>query len=212
MAALTLAITLALHQKHDCDGGAQQWQFLDQDETTLLTAASESAARAGVGAVLDATEAVCRGAYSGAFVCCRPPGHHCGCCEVPSTVMGAVHPRCDRCTHAEGCPHSTSRIPYEAHPASRRPLASWHPSAPRLHPSAPRLHSPAPRLHSPARPCISQALERLEPRGHRFACHGGCILNETAVAVRHAQATPSPRLRPGLRLRRARVRDSVRDR
>jgi len=88
------------------------WEFLDLDETTILTAQSEAAARSAVGATLDAVDAVVgRGAWN-AFVASRPPGHHNGC---------------------------------------------------------------------------SESLELVEPKGHRYACHGGCILNETAVAVRHAQ-------------------------
>ena len=33
----------------------------------------------------------------------------------------------------------------------------------------------------------SEFLEQRETKGYLFACHGGCILNETAVAVRHVQ-------------------------
>ena len=86
--------------------------YLDRDESTLVTASTEGAARSAVGATLQAVEAVMAGRWSHAFVAARPPGHHNGCCE---------------------------------------------------------------------------ALETWDPGGHAYACHGGCVLNETAVAIRHAQ-------------------------
>jgi acetoin utilization deacetylase AcuC-like enzyme len=33
----------------------------------------------------------------------------------------------------------------------------------------------------------SEFLEQRETKGYLYACHGGCVFNETAVAVRHAQ-------------------------
>eukprot|EP00656_Telonema_subtile_P006231 TRINITY_DN12859_c0_g1_i1.p1 TRINITY_DN12859_c0_g1~~TRINITY_DN12859_c0_g1_i1.p1 ORF type:complete len:409 (-),score=53.62 TRINITY_DN12859_c0_g1_i1:318-1544(-) len=90
-----------------------EWEFLDQDQTSILTAQSEAAARSSVGCTLEAVDQVLAEVFSHVFVACRPPGHPCGCSEL---------------------------------------------------------------------------LERLEPAAHRFACHGGCILNETAAAIRHCQA------------------------
>lgn len=89
-----------------------EWAFLDTDETTLVNATTEAAARSAVGATLDAVEAVLAGRWRHAFVCARPPGHHNGCCEM---------------------------------------------------------------------------LEQIDEGGHVYACHGGCVLNETAIGIRHAQ-------------------------
>jgi acetoin utilization deacetylase AcuC-like enzyme len=33
-----------------------------------------------------------------------------------------------------------------------------------------------------------QMLEEIDKGGHVYACHGGCVLNETAIGIRHAQA------------------------
>ena len=96
----------------NADGGMREWEYLDADNTTLVTAGAEVAARSGVGACLDGAEHVLRGRWCHAFVCGRPPGHHNGCCEL---------------------------------------------------------------------------LEQLDHGGHKYACHGGCTLNETAVAIRHVQ-------------------------
>jgi hypothetical protein len=90
-----------------------EWAFLDTDDTTLVNATTEAAARSAVGATLDATEGVLAGRWRHAFVCARPPGHHNGCCEL---------------------------------------------------------------------------LEEIDEGGYVYACHGGCVLNETAIAIRHAQA------------------------
>ncbi|KAK3288980.1 hypothetical protein CYMTET_3566 [Cymbomonas tetramitiformis] len=90
--------------------GALTWEWLDWDETTIVTPDSEHAARRAVGAVMEATEAVWSGRFRNAFVACRPPGHHNG---------------------------------------------------------------------------VNELLAKVERNGHRYASHGGCLLNETAVAVHH---------------------------
>lgn len=97
----------------DSKEGCEEWAFLDADDTTLVNATTEAAARSAVGATLDAIEAVLAGRWRHAFVCARPPGHHNGCCEL---------------------------------------------------------------------------LEEIDKGGYVYACHGGCVLNETAVGIRHAQA------------------------
>ena len=33
-----------------------------------------------------------------------------------------------------------------------------------------------------------QMLEEIDTGGYAYACHGGCVLNETAIGIRHAQA------------------------
>ena len=33
-----------------------------------------------------------------------------------------------------------------------------------------------------------EMLEEIDKGGHVYACHGGCVLNETAIGIRHAQA------------------------
>lgn len=99
--------------------GSAEWAYLDADDTTLVNATTEAAARSGVGATLDAVEAVLDGTWAHAFVAGRPPGHHNGCCEL---------------------------------------------------------------------------LEEIDPGGYTYACHGGCVLNETAIAIRHAQALVAAKL------------------
>eukprot|EP01052_Picozoa_sp_SAG31_P007202 SAG31_NODE_340_length_17466_cov_5.689987_8_plen_494_part_00 len=104
--------TVEAKRANGTDMTTEPWEFLDKDESTLVTAKTEMAARSAVGAALEATERVFEKSWAHAFVCSRPPGHHNGCCEL---------------------------------------------------------------------------LEELDEGGHIYACHGGCVLNETAVAIRHVQ-------------------------
>ena len=97
-----------------CPSGeaSHAWEFLDTDQTTIVTAASADAARSAVGAMLDVVDRVLQGDWRHGFAALRPPGHHNGCSEL---------------------------------------------------------------------------LERQDPKGYLYACHGGCLLNETAIAVKYAQ-------------------------